>query len=237
MNGATAPRVVGRISRLSFIDLRHIEDSVMKFVLMVTLLLLPAMFHSGNAYAGFVISDDVVFGTGSITLDTDTSLEWLDVTLSTNRTFEYVSSQFGTTGEFAGFRHATNSEIARFWLDAGIPDIGSSTFANIVPAQSLMDYIGSASFQDGIGDGRQALAIGAGGYRSDLDGVVGPKMIAIVGAFQWTNRSAATVGHWLVRDDVSAASVPEPTSVAMWGIGVLGMMFAGHKRKHTKPEA
>ncbi len=61
------------------------------------------------AEAGVMIGDDAVFGAGSITIDTDTGLEWLDWTESTNRSYNDVSGQFGAGGDFEGWRHATRA--------------------------------------------------------------------------------------------------------------------------------
>lgn len=183
------------------------------------------------AAAGLISIDDANFGAGALTRDTVSGLDWLDLTLSINRTFIDVSSQFGPSGDFDGFRYATNAEIADFWTAAGIPDIGSMTAANIAPAQNLMDLIGSTSFQVGIGDGREALAIGANAFRSDLDGVIfgGPTIKAVVADFQSGN-AATTVGHWLVREN-AAAAVPEPSSLALLIIGGVSCLLVNRRRK------
>jgi hypothetical protein len=60
---------------------------------------------------------------GNITYDPNTGLRWLDVNLSANRSYTYVSSQFGVGGEFAGYRYASGNEVNTLFLDAGIKTV------------------------------------------------------------------------------------------------------------------
>ena len=56
--------------------------------------------------------------------DTSTSLSWLDVTATVNRSFNDISSQFGVGGEFEGWRYATGLEfnsLLSSWT--GIPTV------------------------------------------------------------------------------------------------------------------
>ena len=47
-----------------------------------------------------LFSVDSSFGSGSITRDPNTGLDWLDVTFTQSRSFSDVSSKFGVGGEF-----------------------------------------------------------------------------------------------------------------------------------------
>ena len=44
--------------------------------------------------------------------DAETGLDWLDVTLSMNRSYDQVSSQFGVGGDYEGWRYASAAELA-----------------------------------------------------------------------------------------------------------------------------
>jgi len=192
-----------------------------------------------SSTAGLIVVDDVKFGVGSITRDTTNKVEWLDLTLSTNRTFEFVEGQLVIGGAFQGFRHASAQEITGLWTSAGIPNIGTSSFVNIAPSQALMNLIGSTSFQGGIGNGKEAIGIGKDGLRSDLDAFLyngNPVMGAFIEEFEWKGRSAGTVGHWLVRDVSTATPVPEPTTLllAVGGIGFVGIAHQRRKSKYAK---
>ena len=43
--------------------------------------------------------------------DTNSGLDWLDITASVNMSFSYVSSQFGVGGRFEGWRYASGDEF------------------------------------------------------------------------------------------------------------------------------
>jgi hypothetical protein len=99
-----------------------------------------------SSFAVLEERDDPVFGVGAITYDSETGLEWLDITESSNKSFNYVSTQFGPGGEFEGFRHATLAEVEELWIHAGIPDIGdmsgAPTTANFEPISAFHDLFG-----------------------------------------------------------------------------------------------
>ena len=74
------------------------------------------------AQADLISIDDTVFGVDSITKDTDTGYEWLDITESLGLSLDFVLTELGEDGLFAGFRVATIDEIAELWFNAGITD-------------------------------------------------------------------------------------------------------------------
>jgi len=56
---------------------------------------------------------------GSVTRDDESGLEWLDLTLSTNRSYNDVSGEFGIGGDYEGWRYASTTEIGLFFTHAG----------------------------------------------------------------------------------------------------------------------
>ncbi len=63
------------------------------------------------AFAVLESATDVNFGANSLTRDTATGLDWLDVTHSTGRKYTDISGKFGAGQEFEGYRFATISEV------------------------------------------------------------------------------------------------------------------------------
>lgn len=111
-------------------------------VVLILVWVTPAPVH-----AALISVDDLVFGSGAITRDTDTGLEWLDVALSANRSWNDItgvdgSNEFLPGGDFAGFRHATSAEVAALYTNAGIPLINGTDPSNIVPGLALVDLLG-----------------------------------------------------------------------------------------------
>jgi hypothetical protein len=92
--------------------------------LIASLLLLVSM----QAGASILSVGDSVFGAGSVTRDTTSGLEWLDLTQSLNLSFSDVSIELGVGGNFEGWRYATKLELDTL----------------------LFNYTGTASFVSGL---------------------------------------------------------------------------------------
>lgn len=89
-----------------------------------------------------LLSVDLVEGSGDgqLTRDTVTNLDWLDVPLTANQTFDQVR-----TGVFyeQGFRHATKEELGTLFINAGIPDDGFDiSVTHPTEALALMTLLG-----------------------------------------------------------------------------------------------
>jgi hypothetical protein len=54
----------------------------------------------------------VLIPTAPTIQDTATGLEWLDVAVSANITYQTIQSQFSQAGLFSGFRYATDLELS-----------------------------------------------------------------------------------------------------------------------------
>ena len=98
-----------------------------------------------DSFAALEERDDPDWGIGSITYDSGTGLEWLDVNLSTNLTYNYVSDQFGQGGYFEGFRYATHQEVLDLIdeADISIIDLGSTDPNHVNACQNFIDLVGS----------------------------------------------------------------------------------------------
>ena len=75
--------------------------------LSAVIVLLPL---SGNA---------ALIDSGTFFTDTAAGLDWLDITATTNRSYNDVSSEFGVGGEFEGWRFATQLEFDALLLGQG----------------------------------------------------------------------------------------------------------------------
>lgn len=62
--------------------------------------------------------DDPVYGADSITYDTESGLEWLDLTFSLEMTKSEVTEELGPAGYFAGFRRASRVEVGGLFTSA-----------------------------------------------------------------------------------------------------------------------
>jgi len=185
----------------------------MKRVLSNTILVLSFLLVSTFPTQSFAALEerDSYRGIGSITYDTTTGLEWLDVDLSINRSYDDVSSQFGEEGDFEGFRHATIEEVEDLFFAAGITIIGGwgddTDYMEACEAFALL--LGPTSWWlelpavSGIsGSPFEVLWRGAATSPSSRDGhIVYLTSINPSGGFSGTWYSPK-MGHWLVRETV-----------------------------------
>ena len=81
---------------------------------------------SFSCNADIISVDWKTAGDNLITRDTDTGLEWLDLTATTARSYSDISSKLGAGQEFDGWLYATRVEIGEFWDAFG----GDSAYYN-----------------------------------------------------------------------------------------------------------
>lgn len=182
----------------------------------VLMLVLP-----GAAPATLIELDDPVFGSASITRDTDTGLDWLDVPIPAGRSYDDVSIQLGPGGDFEGFRYAAKSEVAALYRSVGIHNISGppASEESYEPAVYLQGLVGETSPMTTSGvvaelylDGQH---FGSELRRDDASGT------AIAEDFEvHFFDDAPAPGHWLVRP------IPEPSSFALVAAGLWMMRRA-----------
>ncbi len=74
-----------------------------------------------KAEATLVESDWNTIGDNAILIDSETQLEWLDLSLTAGLSFDYVSANLITNGDFEGFRYASRTELHQLLTNAQIP--------------------------------------------------------------------------------------------------------------------
>ena len=86
---------------------------------------------SFNASATLVSIDWKDPGDALITRDTNTKLDWLDLTETNDMSRDFVLTQLGSGGQFEGFRYATTAEVLALWSNFGIDlSAGGPLFAS-----------------------------------------------------------------------------------------------------------
>jgi uncharacterized repeat protein (TIGR01451 family) len=109
-----------------------------------SVLLLSLLLSVGIGRAALVNTDWQTAGDNLITRDTTSGLDWLDLTQTANRSYNDVSSQLGTGGQFAGFRYATQAEVTALFSQFGLP-FGFTPMSNALHAgaQSFHAFFGT----------------------------------------------------------------------------------------------
>lgn len=205
------------------------------FIAVATLIGSPFTAHA------YLIDND------QFTTDTMSRLDWLDVTASTNRTYDYVKTQFAAGGEFEGYRYATSAELLTLLGNAKdtsyeggvtehitLPEVDSYGAADII-----LSLLGITSSTD------------PGAYVNYSWGLIADPRLS--NPYEtWTSlilsndrpeaeyldyvhlhrrhvgkdQHTSPLGSFLVRDTFhSDSSVPEPPVLALLALGLFGIGF------------
>ncbi len=198
------------------------------------------IWRIASLIVALIISTDVsalLIDNGSYTTDSESGLDWLDLTETIGMSYNDVSSQFGYGGLFEGWQYATRNEISTLINAAGGDGIynGWSTSNNgiVIP---LLELWGSTNGQyesrvltgDSAGYGNVyfvGLFDDPSYYYSStsdsismFDDMIFPVLFG-----------SPVLGSALVR---STVSVPEPTTMWLLGVGVFVLSGAIRRNKY-----
>jgi hypothetical protein len=189
------------------------------------LLLGPLAANADSISASMNLIDN-----GTYTTDTSTGLDWLDLAASSNAT--YASAETNNPG----WRYATNAEVeyifAMFFEPTFVGDAngwqGSSSVASLANTSLFMSLIGPTIDDDPIfyslgyylDEDNLLRAMGADLETDVITGIIGPEWFINYGG-----SARAAYGTYLVR-----ASVPEPATLALFGLGLAGIGFSRRKK-------
>ena len=191
------------------------------------------------ARATLIQANDGAFGAGddgfNLTQDTDTGLEWLDLTLTTDLSYNAVA---GGAGGFlaAGFSIATGSQVDTFFTNSGATNLsGDNLVSQFSSAQTLVNLLGCTDFcgtggdvSTGVSDANPFGVLAALPFVRIFDdpdlGNIG-QYWGSVNCCISKDTSFETFGVFLVR------GIPEPTSLALFAFGLAGLGFMARRRR------
>jgi len=182
----------------------------------------------GKANALLVEIDRYTPGDALITLDTTTGFEWLDVTETMNMSYEQVwaNAQLGAEG----WRHATNFEVTDLF----------DRYLTLQNVGEIQGYFGITHYFDStqpdadfwMTHGFITYIGGRSPYgNAFIKRMRGDRLIWEARDFsRWnTNQAEPYVGHWLIRQASTPTPVPEPSTMLLLSLGLIGIL--GLKRK------
>jgi hypothetical protein len=186
----------------------------------ITFFLFINLFFCFSANAALIDVDLHDVGDSLITRDTNTNLDWLDLSQTLNFSYENVLVELGAGGQFEGFRYATVSDVDSLQQSAGLPT-GLFTFVPPAPVRARMEDLINRVGVTQEGGGLFSYGITATPFiptTSIEDRIFrGFSLTAATSAFQGIindNISSSTVGSWLVRD--IPTPVPLPSAVFLF---------------------
>lgn len=195
------------------------------------------MLMALSTQANLVTGTDPAFGAGSLTIDTQTGLAWLNLSATADLSYNEVVADMQPGGLFSNYTYATIQEVDGLYADAGIG--GTGYFPLSTPAiGSLISLVGATKTQNGepgfnaiLGnagppDSQEAASI----YVSGVDGIdewfVSDGTYDISTAFG-DSYSDPTIASWLV------TTVPEPGVGSVAFAGLIGLVFV--RRLKSQP--
>ncbi len=184
------------------------------------------------ASVGFaeLTEQDSEFGVASITHDSDTGLEWLDVDQSADMSVLDIEAGLEEGGAYFGWRYATPSEIeVLFYVSAGLSEIGTLnpdeaplyvealrllgiTFDTVMHGCIGCTQICAGINSQEVGENlRMRSTIAISWVNSNMREAESLSAV-VYGVGDPVDQASFSVGHWLVRDSGSV-----PSGDVSWG--------------------
>lgn len=198
-----------------------------------------------SANAAF-ISLNSIYGNDSITLDTDTGLEWIDPWIPTGSSFHsynYVMDELAPGGEFEGFRYATLAEVeVLLYSSAGFDPATSQprseqNIDNWIAAAHLMSFFGTTwgRYYDEYDYSRLLDAVfdAGGGQVGALYTSINRGGDSFHGGIihyytpLYLEHNFNPYGHFLVR--ATSFPVPEPTGLSFFLLAMVATLFSRYR--------
>ncbi|GAA6170633.1 hypothetical protein NBRC116592_03030 [Colwellia sp. KU-HH00111] len=170
-----------------------------------------------------------VAGDNLLTLDGSTGLEWLDITHTAGNSIVDTESE----GFFGEFRWATQLEIEGLFDAVLIGDgyrysTNATITSNAIRFQELFGVIDL--YTQGVSRGSVNPAGNYGlGYVRLRDGVAAVNDPLVNCCWSETN-NFHRLGSWLVRSQTASNTVPEPSTLAIFALGVIGLASRRFKK-------
>lgn len=209
------------------------------FALIITIVMVVGM--TGAANATLIEADLDAVGDGLLTQDTDTGFEWLDLTETAGHSIRSVVVDDALGFISQGFHLADQLEVDTLFQHAGL----SNATQEGMPVEAVRNYIallGNMDFSDTVREVNQGFwlhgSLDEAGpiARTEVHwcpggacGRIRSSTLLLRGG-NTVDFQGVDIGTFLVRG-MPSNPVPEPSTMLLFGTGVLGLIGYARRRK------
>ena len=180
-----------------------------------------SVLFSSPISAQVIEVDSAIFGPGTLTRDTVQGLDFLDLEDTLGRSFQDVSSQLGSGGEFEGFRYATFDEIESLVSNYNSPATPPGT-PRLTALLDVATNLFGSDFSTGL-----SADLGPLGDIQIVSIIENTSPSASQSIEVAVDRVSPTTGSFLV---TSSSAVPEPNSVSLCAVLFMGVLARRKKQ-------
>ncbi len=180
------------------------------------------------AAMALVVSSGVnaaIMDLGNITRDTTSGRDWLDLTETTNTSFNQMLLEIGVGGQFAGWTIASYSDVEELFDNAGgdgnYPGTQTVLASNLLPLWGVTGHTTDKTWFNVSDIGTQPGASTSGAVLG-LDGT-----LSYYGNFAGVDSVFPGVGTALYK----VSSVPVPAAAWLFGSGLIGLVGVARRKK------
>ena len=206
----------------------------MRFKKILFQLILLTFCFSITAHAALIETDWAVTNDAALTLDSNTGLEWLDITVTAGLSYNDVVAELGVGGAYEGFSFASSQQVAGLFSAVGLGEIPNvpELLGGGEQIQTLLGYWG-VTWNLGTGERTEFLTSNTTGLLAG-ERFTGRVFWLEVGDTGVTTEYLAradsyanvTIGSALVR---TASPVPVPAAMWLFASGLVSLF--GFSRK------
>lgn len=171
-----------------------------------------------------------IIDNGSFFLDTETNYTWVDLSVFKGKSYDYVDSLLINDPTYTGFEIATRSILDELWSSTYTKSFNYlfDTMGGTLGSDGTQ-FIGGI-FDNGLNNDRIDLAWT---YNYRIQWIVESEIYENPDLFK--NGGIEPFGVWVVKTSTSSENnavsvVPEPTTMLLYGIGLLGLAAVGRRR-------
>lgn len=182
------------------------------------------------------LANAALIDNGTTTTDTATGYVWMDLTQTTAYSYNQMKANFlNPASQFYGYTYAKRGDLATLWGNAGyVGDMYNESPASSAAISTLFNLFGQTGTNccarsDGFFDDENANPSASFAFlvpSMSLARVLGDYFSA--DQIGWLPENQ--MGSWIYKAE-PVSDVPEPSGIALLGLGLMGLMIARKKAR------